>query len=292
MLRSQMPHLTDAPLTPQIAGKGLSDCKIRIGWYTNHANSRSIVHSHPYFEIVMVMSGAALYSADGVLYPMAPGEFILFPSGSYHSARFGSDSENSERVVLQIDKDFLQQRAAALAARGVFVSLDHVLVYTEEAAGVFDIRGLLDRIANASGFDDDTRGIAYESELTELLLILSALSGKKSVARSSASNVLVKKVVSYLQLHFTDQTLTVEKLSAHFFVTREHLSRTFKAYTLESVHNYLLQLRMQRVRSLIAAGTPVLSAAEESGFSNYTSFVKSFRKLYNMSPSDYRKGTV
>jgi AraC-like DNA-binding protein len=36
-------------------------------------------------------------------------------------------------------------------------------------------------------------------------------------------------------------------------------------------------------------GKSVLSACLESGFSDYSSFVKTFRKLYGITPAEYRE---
>ena len=64
--------------------------------------------------------------------------------------------------------------------------------------------------------------------------------------------------------------------------------RAFKTYTMESVHGYLTNLRMQHCRRAIAAGASVLDACNASGFTNYTSFLKTFRSLYGITPSEYR----
>lgn len=72
------------------------------------------------------------------------------------------------------------------------------------------------------------------------------------------------------------------------FVSREHLSRLFKKYTLESAHSYLTNLRMAHCRRQILKGTSILDACTESGFSNYSSFLKTFRKLYGITPLEYR----
>lgn len=72
------------------------------------------------------------------------------------------------------------------------------------------------------------------------------------------------------------------------YVSREHLSRVFRAYTSRSVHDYLTELRMQSCRRDIAAGKRILDACLENGFSDYSSFLKSFRKRYGISPQEYR----
>jgi AraC-like DNA-binding protein len=46
---------------------------------------------------------------------------------------------------------------------------------------------------------------------------------------------------------------------------------------------------MQEFRYDLLRGKNVLPACLESGFSDYSSFVKSFRKLYGISPTEYRE---
>lgn len=88
--------------------------------------------------------------------------------------------------------------------------------------------------------------------------------------------------------NYTDPQLNVAQLARYTYTSREHLSRVFKEYTLESVHGYLTNLRMQHCRNALAAGMSVLDACSASGFTNYSSFVKSFRALYGITPTEYR----
>lgn len=66
------------------------------------------------------------------------------------------------------------------------------------------------------------------------------------------------------------------------------MSRAFKTYTMESVHGYLTNLRMQHCRRAIAAGASVLDACNASGFTNYTSFLKNFPQFIRHYASEYR----
>ncbi len=45
-------HYTDFILTQEFARKRLEENSIAVTWFTNHENTRSIVHSHPYYEAV------------------------------------------------------------------------------------------------------------------------------------------------------------------------------------------------------------------------------------------------
>ena len=73
-------------------------------------------------------------------------------------------------------------------------------------------------------------------------------------------------VTSYIHQHYRDPDLTVTKLAQYAYVSREHLSRVFKEYTKQSIHDYLTELRMQGCRQDIADGKRILAACTENGF--------------------------
>ena len=124
--------------------------------------------------------------------------------------------------------------------------------------------------------------------MAELTLLLDHTLEHQRATPPGATSVLVSKAVAYLQANYTDPQLTVAQLAKYTYTSREHLSRVFREYTLESVHGYLTNLRMQHCRNAIAAGSSVLDACTSSGFTNYSSFLKSFRQLYGVTPSEYR----
>ena len=66
------------------------------------------------------------------------------------------------------------------------------------------------------------------------------------------------------------------------------LKRAFKECTMESIHSYLTHLRMQHCRKALEDGVSVLNACTESGFPDYSSFLKTFRRLYGITPAEYR----
>ena len=50
----------------------------------------------------------------------------------------------------------------------------------------------------------------------------------------------------------------------------------------------LTHLRMQHCRKALEDGVSVLNACTESGFPDYSSFLKTFRRLYGITPAEYR----
>lgn len=99
------------------------------------------------------------------------------------------------------------------------------------------------------------------------------------------------RAVAYLQTHYQDPTLTTAQLAQELYASREHLSRAFKERTMESIHNYLIYLRMQHCRKALEEGVSVLNACTESGFPDYSSFLKTFRRLYSITPPNTAHST-
>ena len=61
-----------------------------------------------------------------------------------------------------------------------------------------------------------------------------------------------------------------------------------KAVTGYTVHQYISQKRLLRAGELIRAGVPVMKAAEQAGFEEYSTFLRAFRGTFHMSPREFR----
>lgn len=289
MILQKMPHYVDSILTTEAASLALQGAQVEVGWYTNQSNSQSVVHSHPYYEMILPVAGSAVrYSIGGSVYELRVGELIVFPAGLYHSGVFNISDSISERLVIQINAD-LWRRAWQQSGLADADWQRELVILDADAVAAWDLRGLFERMAQARTLDAPLCAAVQQGEVTELLVLLDTLLVRRhSAPPPSATSLLVAKAVAYLQANYTDPQLTVAQLAKYTYTSREHLSRVFKDYTAESVHGYLTNLRMQHCRNAIAAGASVLDACSSSGFTNYSSFLKSFRALYGITPTEYR----
>ena len=248
-------HYVDNVLTQAEARMGLRNTRLLVAWYTNQKNDQSVVHSHPYHELVLPIGGSTVrYSIDGSVYLVHVGELIYFPAQIYHAGIFNIDNDHSDRLVIQID----------------------------------DALWLFVRMAQSQELPAQMRDIVFEAQVSEMMLLITLATGSGQTTAPSSTNVLVQRAVSYLQAHYQDPTLTTVKLAQELYASREHLSRAFKECTMESIHSYLTHLRMQHCRKALEDGVSVLNACTESGFPDYSSFLKTFRRLYGITPAEYR----
>lgn len=281
-------HYVDNVLTQAEARMGLRNIKLLVAWYTNQKNDQSVVHSHPYHELVLPIGGSTVrYSIDGSVYLVHVGELIYFPAQIYHAGIFNIDNDHSDRLVIQID-DALWQACRRNANLKNAAWMHSITVLDPDVCNKWDFQSLFVRMAQSQELPAQMRDIVFEAQVSEMMLLITLATGSGQTTAPSSTNVLVQRAVSYLQAHYQDPTLTTVKLAQELYASREHLSRAFKECTMESIHSYLTHLRMQHCRKALEDGVSVLNACTESGFPDYSSFLKTFRRLYGITPAEYR----
>ena len=87
-----------------------------------------------------------------------------------------------------------------------------------------------------------------------------------------------------------ENDLTLEALARETGYSPIHFSRMFRAATGHAPHNYVLHLRVQRARQLLAESSVSLTEIVlECGFSSHSHMTRIFHQLVGMTPSAYRR---
>ncbi|OUS78676.1 hypothetical protein B1748_00955 [Paenibacillus sp. MY03] len=155
---------------------------------------------------------------------------------------------------------------------------------------------LLDRGVAANGMIDTATGSVtlrstaspQEAALAVGEIYALAVEGLLSL-RQSRSRLDMEDVVAYIDAHFQD-AISLETVSGQFLISREHLSRAFKARTGENLSDYIVRKRMEKARSLIAVDRlPIKHAAQLSGYEDIAYFYRVFKKHFGITPGELRK---
>ena len=99
----------------------------------------------------------------------------------------------------------------------------------------------------------------------------------------------MEEILRYIGRHL-EEPLSVEMLAGTFYISRYYLMHRFKAVTGYTVHQYISQKRLLRAVELIRSGVPVMKAAEQAGFGEYSSFLRAFQNAFHMSPRELQNG--
>ena len=99
---------------------------------------------------------------------------------------------------------------------------------------------------------------------------------------------ILRRVIERMRNLGTELSLQV--LARESGYSRVHFVRMFRAATGYTPHNYLLKLRLDRARELLASPTLSLTdIALECGFSSRSHLSRMFRQVLGATPSQYRR---
>lgn len=102
-------------------------------------------------------------------------------------------------------------------------------------------------------------------------------------------NPLIASALDYLYQHYREN-LSLTELAEKLAVNPSYLSRLFKKETGKNFLEILTEYRIRKAKYLLEQpGSRVIEVCEQVGYSDYTYFYQVFKRLENMSPSEYKK---
>lgn len=127
---------------------------------------------------------------------------------------------------------------------------------------------------------------------TELGILLTGLLRALDKKRSNRkkTNELIEAILAYVHVHYAQSDLSVNYLADLFGISPNYLSKLFKEYTFSNFVDCLMDIRMKAAHSLLLETTLTLNeVAWQIGYTNFSSFLRNFKKYYGMTPTAYRQ---
>ena len=121
-----------------------------------------------------------------------------------------------------------------------------------------------------------------------ILLNRALLHNRVNYLENQVSNQKIASIIDHINDHLSEE-ITVDGLAEQFFLSRSHLMHLFKAETGYSVGSYINEKRLLLSKSLIQNGMSATEACYESGFRDYSTFCRAFRKKYQTTPRNAGK---
>lgn len=102
----------------------------------------------------------------------------------------------------------------------------------------------------------------------------------------------LRRVDEYIHEHLSE-TISLDELSDLAFVSKFHFSRQFKRTTGLTPHQYVVERRIERAKTLLhdpaMSDTGIAAIATACGFTDQSHLGRHFRKLVGVTPATYRK---
>ena len=103
------------------------------------------------------------------------------------------------------------------------------------------------------------------------------------------SNDMVLDIMRYIQENYSDE-LNNETIASAVSLSPSYANRLFKRITGKTMHNYIIDYRMAVVKEqLVSTSKSVQEICFSAGFSDFPHFLKSFKKMTGVTPTEYRK---
>ena len=212
------------------------------------------------------------------------GEVLIYPASSEHWIRW---QQNAEFLLLFLDPALLTQTADELATRST-IELIGSKKETHDP--------LLQQIGLALKAEIDAETTAFSSLYAESLSralsahLLRRYTVWKPTMRDGIGNhttPALRHVIAYIHDNL-DQQLTLAELSFMADMSTYHFARTFKQVTGVAPHQYVLNARLERAKSLLLRGNvSIAEVAHTVGFFDQSHFTNYFKRLVGVTPQAF-----
>lgn len=251
---------------------------------------RFLLHIHDFYEIYVLVSGDVDYLVEGNIYTLRPGSLMIMRDTESHKTIVNSGSEPYERYVMQVSR-------ASLLTLGF--TEEQLAVFTEREAGrrnlytpaEFPIITPLDCMKKIfCELDWMASDTVIAANLHALLTAVNAAFRRDPDAHRQEKRSVAQDVIEYINENLTGE-LSLDRISEEFHMSPSQISRSFRRMTDTSVYDYILSKRLLLARARILAGEGAVIASQKSGFWDYSSFYRLYKKRFGISPSEsHRQG--
>lgn len=99
---------------------------------------------------------------------------------------------------------------------------------------------------------------------------------------------LITEIIQYINRNFS-RNCTLESIAQYANISKSYLSAVFKKYIGISPYEYLLNIRLDHAKKLLAYGENITDVCFAAGFNDYSHFIQFFKKRTGITPAQYQK---
>jgi AraC-like DNA-binding protein/mannose-6-phosphate isomerase-like protein (cupin superfamily) len=247
------------------------------------------VHIHDCCEIYYSISGGKQFLIDNHFYTVADGDiFFINQFESHHLVQV--DQQCHERIIIAVHPDYLKALSSTNTnLNDCFYNKKeqepnrlHLTLEEQKRFTYF-----IHKLASTQTFGADLLDQAAFLELMVFLNHVYGIDGRMEICCSpNHHRTHVDDILSFINNNILSD-LSIESLASHFYLSSSYLCRIFKSTTGTTINKYILAKRITISKALLSQGYSVLEACEDSGFHDYSNYLKAFTKAVGISPKKY-----
>jgi AraC-like DNA-binding protein len=260
-------------------------------WLNNEPCDYSL-HWHPAVEIIMPLENMYTVNVRQTEYQLEPGDILMIPEGELHHL---CAPPTGIRLVFLFDLSVLS-KIKGFSYLTTYLSQPSLITKSEQEVIYEKASTLLLQMCRAYYSTDNLRELSIYSMLLEFfagfgryrMTETKQTPDEKDNLRHKDLLEKLNKSFEYLDSHFTE-SLTLEKVAAAAGFSKFHFSRMFKQCSGYNFYDYLCYRRIKAAEGMLM--NPAMSITEtalQSGFCSLSTFNRTFRRMKNCTPTEYR----
>lgn len=232
-------------------------------------------HSHNMVEVYYFLRGNARFVIEGNIFTLERGNVLVMASGQTHHLLL-EPSTAYERMALLIDSAAVPPEYESLIEQ----------VY--HGANLFELTK-----REQIWFEESFAFITKSSEDVQKNLVssfasmvFSLLSTKlKHINEPQIEDDIIKKTINYINKNLSKE-LSLQIIADALYCSRVTLNRKFREIMGCTVWEYVIRRRIYSARQRLFLGGSVTDAYQKSGFNDYSSFFRAYKKVIGISPAE------
>ena len=246
-------------------------------------------HNHDYHEVLFFVSGHLKYMIEGNIYNLKPGDILITHNKEMHKPILDA-TKPYERYVFWIHPKFMKElgdNSTNLTASFEYASKNQSHLLRPSSSMHILISNVLTNLEYANSNDTFGSPLLQKTYITEILIYLNYLSHNNLYKDESTQDYdhRINDVIKYINNNL-NETITLDHIAEEFYLSKYHLCRLFKKQVGMSIYQYTIKKRLIIAKSLLINGSDVRTAFINSGFSDYSNFLKAFKNEYGVLPKN------
>ncbi len=255
---------------------------------TSRKHNMSVQHYHDSYEVYLQLEGKRYIFYDNVCYTMERGDLAVFPPFVIHYAQ-SREADYYERYVLNVREETLNTILSTRENHMLLGKLKAGIVrLTEEQT-----QSLYAHFVRVEEYTEKAGFLAEKLTLSAVLqLLMYVVECKKENVQENKENKIpgqIIRAINYVN-HNYKEDLSLDRIAEEINMSKYHFCRTFKNATGATVAEYLNNVRLTKVHSLLVnSDMSVGEIAGETGFGDTVNLSRNFKKVYGVSPAKFKK---
>jgi|GEM_PF-6363331 len=242
-------------------------------------------HAHRYYEIAFVDHGECCIVIDGVPCLLVQGQFCILPPNATHYEVKVTSKSDYRLIWFCLKLPIVETFVTRYTSGSSVLRIERI----NDAYIAGPVTDLLEALTDAGHADDPFQPYVKRGYLLNFLGIVAPqikhTVPNTGVPASAVEDPVISSAIAFMKTNLHDPDLGVRSMARHVAFSPNYFNDYFRDRVGTPPYHYLLRLRMDESRRLLAdTDLPISTVATRVGFTSPGHFSRTFKQSFNESP--------